>query len=407
MHAAIVTPEMAGQDLAEWAIALSEESYRLVVHDMTQGHRVIALGALYRAIQTSSLSLVEVLQGHDRPFSLTKDQVMVVRETARREFPLRDIVRGLRIVQRHWTEVLLELAERHLPEAQQAPRTRELLSVLTGFFDDTVDAVMGEYLSERQRLIGRALGSRREVVERLLAGEPVEDAEGVLGVDLAHHHLAFALAGYGHEAGGLERHPSSALGLLEELSTSLRAASQLLVPGNDAEIWGFVSCERPMEVDEVRRAAEVVARAEGATAGIGRPRPGREGFCRSLVDARDALRIARLRPADPAVVAYDEVRLAALLSTDLDRARSFVLDELGQLAADHSGTAELRATLRAYYECEQSLVRTAARLFLHRNTVVYRLRRIEQLLGRPVGDHALELHAALELDANLGPHPQG
>lgn len=406
MPAAIVTPEMAGQDLAEWAIALSEESYRLVVDDMTQGHRVVAPGALRRAIQTSSLSFVEILQGDDRPFSLTGDQVTIVRETARREFPLRDIVRGLRIVQRHWTEVLLDLAERGLPAAQRGARTRQLVAAITHFFDETVDAVMVEYLCERQLLLGRALGSRREVVQRLLAGELVEEAERVLGVDLAHHHLAVALAGYGHQPAGLERHPSSASALLDELSGCLHGASPLLVPGDEGEVWAWLSCERAVQAGEVSLVSGVVARDDRAVAGIGRPRAGRDGFCRSILDARDALRIARLRPTGQKVVAFDEVRLAALLSTDLERARSFVRDELGPLAADHPGTAELRATLRAYYGCEQSLVRTAGRLFLHRNTVVYRLRRIEQLLGRPVGEDALELHAALELEANLGPPPR-
>ena len=49
---------MAGQDLFEWARSLSEESYRLVLADMTAEHRVISLGALQRAIATSSRSLV-------------------------------------------------------------------------------------------------------------------------------------------------------------------------------------------------------------------------------------------------------------------------------------------------------------------------------------------------------------
>lgn len=397
MPPAMVTAEMAGQDLVEWAIALSRRSYQLVVDDMAEEHRVLSLGQLHRAIQTSSISLVEVLQGSEAPFALTRDQVMVVRETARLAFPLRDMVRGLRVVQRHWTEVLLDLAEQRLAPSDRPERVRQMLEALTRFFDDTIDSVMVEYLNERQRLLDCARSTRREMVLRLLAGEPAEDAGGVLGLDLTHHHLAVAL-GCGERVAGSD---ALAPALVEELACVLRAPCQLVVPGTDEEQWAWLSGPCAFDEDALAEAKAVLARRI-PRAGIGRPRPGREGFCRALAEARDALRVARLRPDGEGVVAFEEVRLAALLSADLDRARAFVLDELGELAGDLPALAELRSTLRAYFESDQSLVKTAARLYLHRNTVVYRLRRIEQLLGRPVGEHALELHAALDLVANLG-----
>ena len=403
MPAAIVTAEMAGQDLFEWARSLSEESYRLVLADMTAEHRVISLGALQRAITTSSRSLVEVLQGKQAPFALTNDQLTVVRDTARRQFPLRDIVRGLRIVHRHWTEVLLDLAEDRLPPAERAGCVRRLVEVLTRFFDDTVDAVMVEYLSERQRLIGCTLSARRETVVRLLAGGAADDADEVLGLPLGQHHVAIALAGCGDQLERLQGRAGSSLPLLDELAAAVQVFTHLVVPGDDHEAWAWLSAPRPFGDEQLEVLTACLAGNGAQTAvGVGRPRQGRDGFCQSLADARDALHIAALQPPGRRVVTFQRVRLAALLAGDVERARRFVHDELGELAGPQPATAELRATLRAYYECEQSLVRTAARLYLHRNTVVYRLRRIEQLLGRPVGADALELHAALDLAANLG-----
>lgn len=403
MPPAMVTAEMTGRDLIEWATDLGEESYRLVVDDMTQEHRLISLGQLRRAIQTSSISFLEVLQGGDRPFSLTREQLAVVRETARREFPLRDMVRGLRIVQRHWTEVLLDLIERCLPEPERHQRARRMLDVLTRFFDDTIDSVMVEYLGERQRLLGCALSARREMLLRLLAGEPAEDAGTVLGIDLAHHHLALALPGVGDHLERLERQQASPPALAEEVSAALRADGELVVPGTDHEQWIWVSSPRPFAEDHVASVRAILSDQGYATCGIGRPGPGRRGLCDGLADARDALRIARRRPSgSERIVAFAEVRLTALLSADPLRAQRFVREELGELAADQPAMAELRVTLRTYYESEQSLVKTAARLFLHRNTVVYRLRRIEQGLGHPVGAEALEVHAALCLMASLG-----
>jgi DNA-binding PucR family transcriptional regulator len=62
----------------------------------------------------------------------------------------------------------------------------------------------------------------------------------------------------------------------------------------------------------------------------------------------------------------------------------------------------LSETLRAYLDEGASHGRAAVRLGIHENTVRYRIRQIEDLLGRPVGAADLELRVALSLAA-LGP----
>jgi carbohydrate diacid regulator len=56
--------------------------------------------------------------------------------------------------------------------------------------------------------------------------------------------------------------------------------------------------------------------------------------------------------------------------------------------------------LVAWCESGFNLVRAAAGLHLHRNTLVYRLNKIAQLTGRPVRDHpaALALYLACLAD---------
>jgi len=61
--------------------------------------------------------------------------------------------------------------------------------------------------------------------------------------------------------------------------------------------------------------------------------------------------------------------------------------------ADEERASRLLDTLRAYYSCGASVAKTAEKLFLHRNSVRYRLDRVRMLLGADI-DHP-EVAAAL------------
>jgi DNA-binding PucR family transcriptional regulator len=61
--------------------------------------------------------------------------------------------------------------------------------------------------------------------------------------------------------------------------------------------------------------------------------------------------------------------------------------------ADEERASRLLETLRGYYACGGSVTKTAEKLFLHRNSVRYRLDRVRSLLGADI-DHP-EVAAAL------------
>ena len=54
--------------------------------------------------------------------------------------------------------------------------------------------------------------------------------------------------------------------------------------------------------------------------------------------------------------------------------------------ADAERGSDLERTLRTYYECGASVSATADALFLHRNSVRYRLDRVRALLATDIGD---------------------
>ena len=74
-----------------------------------------------------------------------------------------------------------------------------------------------------------------------------------------------------------------------------------------------------------------------------------------------------------------------------------MLRELGPLADDDERSELLRDTLAAYFATGQNAASAAAALGVHDRTVLYRLRTIEERLGRSILERREELGVALRL----------
>ena len=97
------------------------------------------------------------------------------------------------------------------------------------------------------------------------------------------------------------------------------------------------------------------------------------------------------------VSAYSEVALEALAFGGQDVARDFARAELGLLADDGERTETLRRTVQTYFASGNSAAAAAASLGIAERTVTYRLRRAEELVGRPLSTRRAEIEAALRL----------
>ncbi|MEU7738013.1 helix-turn-helix domain-containing protein, partial [Streptomyces griseus] len=87
---------------------------------------------------------------------------------------------------------------------------------------------------------------------------------------------------------------------------------------------------------------------------------------------------------------------------DEQAAADFVCRELGGLGDDSPSAGALRATLKCYLDHDRSVATVAQRLHIAKNTVLYRIKRAEQVRGRPLGDNRLQLHTALYLAETFG-----
>lgn len=62
-----------------------------------------------------------------------------------------------------------------------------------------------------------------------------------------------------------------------------------------------------------------------------------------------------------------------------------------------NGSPELFETLKTFLDCERSFSQSAAALFTHRNTVLYRVRKCQELLGNELDDPAKRLYIRISM----------
>lgn len=147
----------------------------------------------------------------------------------------------------------------------------------------------------------------------------------------------------------------------------------------------------PRRVSERLRAGP---RSELVTA-IGEPGHGPSGWRLSHRQAKMALPVA-LR-GQPNVVSYRDVAILASVLGDEVLTGSLTELYLTPLRHERDGGAVLRQTLRAYFAAGRNVASTAAALGVSRQTVIRRLRTVEQRIARPLETCATEMETALQL----------
>ncbi|CAM5711677.1 hypothetical protein SALBM217S_09899 [Streptomyces griseoloalbus] len=137
---------------------------------------------------------------------------------------------------------------------------------------------------------------------------------------------------------------------------------------------------------------------------------GVSGTVDGLAAVGEARRLAdtalRLRPEAGGTVRLTEHLPAALVASSPDLAAALTERLLGPLAALDPAEAEvLLDTLATWLACDGSAQRAGRRLYCHRNTVLNRLRRYEQLTGRSLSRPTDLVETTLALTAHNLLHP--
>ncbi|APS22133.1 PucR family transcriptional regulator [Streptomyces sp. Tue 6075] len=265
------------------------------------------------------------------------------------------------------------------------------------FVDEHCGVVADAYRQAERRQSWRRENRQRLMVAALLDGTAriadLAEAAEMLGLPEQGRYAVLAVAGAvaaggagaGAGAGcaaasraGVALHgPGVAARPPVELPVGAPGAAVLRHPGPDAEFAILPLTGSPGELGELAAALDVPA---GTRAGIG---SAVEGLA-ALGDARRLAETAlRACPASGGTVLLDEHLPDALVVSSPALAGALADRVLGPLdRLDPADRDVIVETLTAWLDADGSAQRAGARLYCHRNTVLNRLRRFEQLTGR-------------------------
>ncbi len=259
---------------------------------------------------------------------------------------------------------------------------------ISEFIDGNMRVVTQIILEEKNAQAHDDPVDKRTLVSRLLDGRDVDTEQfgRRLGYSLFQRHHACLIWS---EIADADIQPLE--GMARALAQLTGTVAPLIVFAGPATLWVWMSAARPLDLTALQGVAQQFPNVRAA---IGSPAMGVNGFRRSHLEALTTQRLMGRLAGAPAVATIDQVRMVSLMTQDLRAARQFVLSTLGRLATE---PRVLQHSLHAFLANGCNITQTAQVLGTHRNTLLRRLERAQDLLPVPLADHRIQIAAALEL----------
>lgn len=269
---------------------------------------------------------------------------------------------------------------------------QELLDIsarsIAAFIDVNMEGINEIMRTEREERMQGTHADRRELVTLIIEGTPIS-------VQQANRRLGYTLEQAHHAAVIWSEDADTELGKLEQAAEALAKCSatrqSLVVMVNAATLWVWVHGNKDIDLQALQRMVKTLPGVHIALASAG---SGIDGFRRGHLDAIATQRLLGRLQASAGVVHADEMRLVTLMTQHMESAHQFITHTLGDLA---SADVALRQALFTFLLAGCNATEAARKVFTHRNTLLRRLERAEDLLPRPLHENRLDVAAALEI----------
>jgi len=372
-------PELRGDDLLEKLLDASiEENVATLLHVFEHGTAADQVDAPAAAIEYA-------------------------RRLAQRGVPITALIRAYRVGHgRFLARCVEEIAARPGDIDLTAAVTARLVDVSFRYIDRVSEQVVAIYQRERDRWLLTQTAVRAARVRAILGNQAVDvaAAESALGYRLRQHHLG-VIAWVTDEP-----HGSEGLARLDRLgSVAAHAVGErgrpLFVPRDETLAWIWL----PLGADATIELAVVAEAFDNGDTSIriaaGEPAYGLDGFRQTHHQAARTQDLALAARPGTRLTTFAEVGTVALICADVPAARRWVWATLADLAIDDEQHARLRETLQVFLSTG-SYTATAERMVLHKNSVLYRIRKAEESLSAPIEHRRADLELALRACQYLG-----
>lgn len=312
------------------------------------------------------------------------------------------LIRAYRVGQARFLRRLIEDLVHHgahggdCADTSAGNATLEMVQRISDYIDRVVEELIVAYAQAREEwLKPNAILNAR--VRSVLNDKAIdlETAQARLGTyRIRQYHLALELWLRGPAADG------RSLPLLRAAADALASVAgciegALFVPIDESSACVWLPLDTRSRVDRNILTATLTATPE-IFAALGEPSSSLAGFRRTHQQAFSAAVVARVNdPPRERVTPYIDVAPIAAMCSDLESARAWVSETLGPLAINGERQARFRKTARVFFATGGSYAATADLLHLHRNTAQYRVRKAEEMRGRPFRDERLDVELAL------------
>ncbi len=323
------------------------------------------------------------------------------RRFAQQGLSLEALLRAYRLGEHRFVQwAMTALAGLALPADAALAATSRIALLANSYIDQVIEGLIDIYGTERRRWDARSDAARAAQVRAVLDTEGLDtaSAEKMLSTSLRGWHLAAIIWTHpGSPGAGTARLRAGA-----QMLAAATGRAPLTISADEQTYWAWISSSARPAVDLERLRGELRGQP-GLRIALGDASPGLDGFRRTFRDAQRARGVAVTGGArHDALVVHSQVALAGLLVDHLADVRAWAERVLGGLMRDDEATVRLRETVQVFLDARGSFTDAAARMHVHKNTVHYRVRKAEEILGHPLTENRLETEVALLTCAQLG-----
>lgn len=348
-----------------------------------------ALATLARSVVVETIRDLPTLSADAR--NALSPALVLARTMCSRDVPASQIERVFHVAQRWLLDLLLEQLRATKPTPFTLDVAQEIVSWHLLRFEFLSESVTAECAYKREEPADLTPGALLEAVTFVL--ERVDDdsvAQELLDYPMDARHIGVVLWSRRGVTPGKMLVP-----LVRGLTNVNGVRDVLVVPRDRISVHAWLSVS-----GSVSPLANQIARRLGGITDVrmafGESGEGLEGFKKTHGQALAAQRVAHLPGSiDDPWIRYRDVAPTSLLSLRPELVEPWVALVLGELGKDGEELTRLRETLRVYLEVGENASAAAARLYVHRNTVKYRVARAAELLSVSLEQNRLSVGMAL------------